>query len=161
MKNDLMLYTWNNSEIQGDKTMEQKGDFNRIDKSEKRMYGLRGLLVCGYAEEERTVFLDFIAKTGMDDIPVIFTVNEDVGKTLGELFTHDHRAGITGPSELPRSVIMSGLSQNELHNLMGMYREAGFVSQIWASLTPTSETWTLKTLLIELLAEAKAMQKKP
>ena len=140
--------------------MEQKGEFNRLDKSDKRMYGPRGLLVCGYPEEERDKFLDFTSKINLSDIPVIFAVNEDVEKILGELFTHEHQAGITGDSDLPRSVIMSGLSQNELHVLMGAYREAGFVSQIWASLTPTSETWTLKEILIELLKEARAMQKK-
>lgn len=140
--------------------MEQKGEFNKIDKSEKRMYGSRGLLVCGYSEEERSIFLDFTSKINMSDVAVIFAVNENVEKKLGELFIHEHKAGITGPSELPRAVIMSGLSQNELHGLMGAYKEAGFVNQIWASLTPTSETWTLKALLIELLAEARAMQKK-
>ena len=140
--------------------MEKKGEFNKIDKSEKRMYGSRGLLVCGYSEEERSIFLDFTSKINMSDVAVIFAVNEDVEKKLGELFIHDHNAGRTGPSELPRAVIMSGLGQNELHGLMGAYKEAGFVNQIWASLTPTSETWTLKALLIELLAEARAMQKK-
>jgi hypothetical protein len=140
--------------------MEQKGEFNRIEKSGKRMYGPRGLLVCGYAEEERNVFLDFISKINMNDLPVIFAVNGDVLKNLGELFAYEHSYGITGPSELPRAVIMSGLTQNELHGLMGAYRETGFVGQIWASLTPTSETWTLKALLVELLAEARAMQKK-
>lgn len=140
--------------------MEQNGEFNRIDKSEKRMYGPRGLLVCGYPEAERDLFLDFIDKINMTDIPVIFAVNEDVEKNLGGLFNHEHRAGIAGPSELPRAVIMSGLSQNELHNLMGAYREAGFVRQIRASLTLTSESWTLKELLVQLLAEARAMQKK-
>ena len=140
--------------------MEQKGEFNRIDKTDKRMYGPRGLLVCGYTEEERSTFLDFVSKKNMDDVPVIFAINEDVEKNLGELFTNEHKAGITGPSELPRAVIMSGLSQNELHGLMGFYKEAGFAIQIWATLTPTSETWTLKALLLELLKEARAMQKK-
>ena len=140
--------------------MEQKGEFNRIDKSEKRMYGPRGLIVCGYTEDERNIFLDFITNINIDDVPVIFAVNADVEKILGELITHDHKSGNTGPSELPRAVIMSGLSQNELHGLMGSYRKAGFESQIWASLTPTSETWTLKALLLELLAEARAMQNK-
>jgi len=140
--------------------MEQKGGFNRIDKSEKKMYGPRGLLVCGYAEEDRNRFLDFLTDINMGDIPVIFAANKDVETKLGELFTHEHSTGITMPSELPRSVIMSGLSQNELHALMGAYREAGFVSQIWASLTPVSESWTLKALLIELLSEARAMQKR-
>jgi hypothetical protein len=142
------------------KTVEKKGDFNRIEKSEKRMYGPRGLLVCGYAEKERNVFLDFISDINMNDVPVIYAVNEDVSKNLGELFAYEHRAGITGASELPRAVIMSGLTQSELHGLMGAYREVGFVTQLWASLTPTSETWTLKTLLLELLAEARAMQRK-
>ena len=140
--------------------MDQKGEFNRIDKSDKRMYGPRGLLVCGYPEEERSKFLDFISEINMSEIPVMFAVNKDVEKILGELFTHEHQAGIAGASELPRAVIMSGLSQNELHDLMGAYREAGFVAQIWASLTPTSAKWTLKELLIELLKEARAMQKK-
>lgn len=124
------------------------------------MYGPRGLLVCGYPEEERDMFLKFVLKIKMDDVPVIFAVNDDVGKTPGDLFTHKHKAGITGPSELPRAVIMSGLSRNELHTIMNEYRTAGFIKQIWASMTPTSETWTLKALLIELLAEARAMQKK-
>ena len=66
-------YTGNKTDLQGEK-MEQKGDFKRIDKSEKRMYGPRGLLVCGYAEEERSKFLDFISKINMDEIPVIFAV---------------------------------------------------------------------------------------
>ena len=140
--------------------MEQKSGFNRIDKSDQRMYGPRGILVCGYTKEERGEFLDFINKISMGDIRVIFAVNEDVEKTLSEVFTHEHQDGITGASELPRSVIMSGLTQNELHCLMRSYREEGFISQIWASLTPNSETWTLKALLIELLAEARAMQKK-
>ena len=139
--------------------MEQEGEFNRIDKSEKKMYGQRGLLVCGYPEEERGSFIEFIAKINISDIPVIFAVNNDVEKSLGELFACEYMAGITGPSDLPRSIIMSGLSQNELHDLMGAYREAGFVSQIWASLTPTSEAWTLKDLLIQLLAEARAMRR--
>ncbi len=140
--------------------MEQKAEFKKVDKSDKKMYGPRGLLVCGYPEEERETFQEFISKTEMGEIPVIFGINEDVETKLGELFTHEHRAGIKGPSELPRSVIMSGLSQNELHGLMGAYREHGFEKQLWATLTPTSETWTLKALLIELLAEARAMQKK-
>jgi hypothetical protein len=137
--------------------MEKKSGFNRIERSDKRMYGPRGLLICGYPEEERTIFLDFISKLNMEDVPVIFAGNTGIEKTMGTLLNQKSKEGITGPSDLPRSVIMSGLSQDELHRLMGTYREAGFVSQIWASLTPVNETWTLKALLIELLAEARAM----
>ncbi len=139
--------------------MEKKSGFNKIEISDKKMYGPRGLLVCGYPEEERLIFLDFISKLSMEDVPVIFAVNTDIEKTVGALLSHKHKEGVTEPSDLPRSVIMSGLSQDELHRLMDAYRGAGFVSQVWASLTPHNETWTLKALLIELLAEARAMQK--
>jgi hypothetical protein len=139
--------------------MEKRSGFNKIDRSDKKMYGPRGLLVCGYTEEERYIFLDFISKLDMEDVPVIFAGNSGIEKTVGTLLNQKHKEGVTGPSDLPRAVIMSGLSQEELHRLMETYREAGFVSQIWASLTPVNETWTLKALLIELLAEARAMQK--
>ena len=131
--------------------MEKTSGFNKIDRSDKKMYGRRGLLVCGYPEEERKIFLDFISKLNMEDLPVIFAGNTDIEKTVGTLLTLKHKEGVTGPSDLPRAVIMSGLSQEELHGLMDAYRGAGFVSQIWASLTPVNETWTLKALLIELL----------
>lgn len=139
--------------------MEEKAEFTKIDKSDKKMYGPRGLLVCGYPLEERENFLQLAEKT-MGDISVIFGVNTDVNNTLGELFKNDHNSGMTHPSDLPRAVIMSGLSQNELHNLMGAYRREGLPKQLWATLTPVSENWTLKALLVELLSEAEAMRKK-
>lgn len=139
--------------------MDQKAEFTRIDKSEKKMYGPRGLLVCGYPEKEREGFLNLAEKV-LGDIPVVFGVNTGINDLLGELFKHGSKSGITEPSDLPRAVIMSGLSQKELHSLMAAYREAGLVRQLWATLTPTSETWTLKALLIELLAEAEAMSKR-
>ncbi len=140
--------------------MEKGGGFSRIDRSEKRMHGMRGLLVCGYPEEERDTFINFISTLDMEALPVIFSVNTDIEKGVGELLTLKHKEGIIGPSDMPRAVIMSGLSHDELHRLMDAYRGAGFVSQIWATITPHNETWTLKALLIELLAEARAMQKR-
>lgn len=140
--------------------MEKTSGFNRIERSDKKMYGPRGLLVCGYPEEERNIFIDFISKLDMEALPVIFSVNTDIERSVGELLTLKHKEEISGPSDLPRAVIMSGLSQDELHGLMDAYRGAGFVSQIWATLTPANEAWSLKALLIELLAEARAMKKK-
>lgn len=138
--------------------MEEEGEFAKIDKSDERMYGARRLLVCGYSLEERDDFLEFAINI-LGEIPVIFGVNTDVENTLGDVLKHEHKAGLTVPSDLPRAVIMSGLSQNELHCLIGAYREAGLITQVWATLTPISEKWTLKNLLMELLAEANAMQK--
>lgn len=72
----------------------------------------------------------------------------------------EHKAGPAGTSDMPRAVIMSGLTQNELHLLVRSYREDGLVRQHWATLTPHSEGWTLESLLKELQAEHEAMKNK-
>jgi len=53
---------------------------------------------------------------------------------------------------------MCGLTQNELHLLMSGSRQAGMKPPLWATLTPSSETWTVQDLLKELVAEHQAMQ---
>jgi hypothetical protein len=42
---------------------------------------------------------------------------------------------------------------------MNAYRKAGLPGQLWATLTPVSENWTLDTLLLELSKEDKALKK--
>ena len=61
-------------------------------------------------------------------------------------------------SELPRAIIMAGITQNEMHGLMTGCRKSKMKQTLWATLTPTSETWTIQSLLNELAAEHKAMQ---
>jgi hypothetical protein len=55
---------------------------------------------------------------------------------------------------------MAGITQSELHRLMSACRQSTMKPTLWATLTPTSETWTIQNLLIELAAEHRAMQEK-
>jgi hypothetical protein len=56
---------------------------------------------------------------------------------------------------------MGGITQKELHQLMGTYSNNGMSPALWAVLTSTSETWSLKMLLKELDAErCKMLEKK-
>jgi hypothetical protein len=43
---------------------------------------------------------------------------------------------------------------------LATYRKEQFTPQLWATLTPISETWTLRALLKELAAEAEAFRKR-
>ena len=124
------------------------------------MYGPRGLLVCGYLEEERTDFLQLIEQIGLSGIRVVFASTHDLGTSVGDLLTRENKIGFEYPSDMPRAVVMSGLTQNELHQLLAAYRKEGFLRQIWATLTPVSEKWPLENLLKELQAENKAMKNK-
>lgn len=140
--------------------MIQKGQFTRIGKSEELMYGPRGLLVCGYPQEERDDFLKLVDKIGLVDMRVVFACSHDFGEKVGNILTYENKAGFVGESDMPRAVIMSGLTRNELHLLMAAYREAGFIRQLWATLTIHSEGWPLQKLLQELLAEHEAIKNK-
>ena len=63
-------------------------------------------------------------------------------------------------STLPRAIIVAGINENELHNLMNTCRASGMQPPQWAVLTPVSETWTLRQLVAELEAERAALEKK-
>jgi hypothetical protein len=157
----ITFYNFRTEEEKGENTgMEQKGQFTKVEKSEKPMYGPRGLLVCGYTEEERTVFLDLVDKAGLAGIRVVFASSRALGTSVGDLLNREGKEESDDAPNMPRAVIMSGLTQNELHNLMAAYRKSGFPRQLWAALTPVSEGWPLEQLLIELETEDRIMKSK-
>ena len=135
------------------------GTFSKVEKSSKTMYGPRGILACGYTKEEQTTFFSLLKKIRMDTIPVRFPVDADGSKSLKTIF-EEAETGQTGHSSLKRAVIMSGLTQEELHRLIASHRESGLTRPLWASLTPVSESWALKDLLEELAREDAAMKKR-
>ena len=139
--------------------MKQEGTFQKVEKTDTRMYGPRGVLVCGYPAADHPFFLSLLEKTGLMDVPVIFVSGEAASAGLGELLALDDRHGEGTDSALQRAVVMSGFSQKELHILISAYRESGGAAQLWATLTPVSEGWSLTALLTELAAEAAAVRK--
>jgi hypothetical protein len=135
------------------------GTFQRVERSAERMYGPKGIVVCGYPPAEHEPLADALAQIGLGDRPLLFTGLKDAGRTLQEVFSSGDRSGMGEPSDLPRALILSGFTQQELHTLMSAYRQAALPSQLWATLTPVSEHWTLGNLLDELLKEAEAFRR--
>jgi hypothetical protein len=137
-----------------------EGTFQKVGKSAKRMYGPKGILVCGYSPAEHIPLADVLGQIGFNDRPIVFVRNEDLNKTLRQLLNSDDRTGMGNASDMARAIVMSGFTQQELHMLMTAYRKAQLPKQHWATLTPVSENWTIKALLVELAAEARAFKKK-
>ncbi|WP_027370801.1 DUF3783 domain-containing protein [Desulfovermiculus halophilus] len=140
--------------------MKHKGKFQKVSAAAKRMYGPRVILVCGYPQDEHEPFLSFLKKTKVADFPVVFAVQTDLERKVGEIIDQEHKSGFLHSSPMPRAVIMSGVTGKEMNSLMQGYRKARFPLQLWASLTPTSEAWTLQELLSELEVESRAMRGK-
>ena len=136
------------------------GGFEKVSQSDERMYGPRKLLICGFSADIQPHVVKLLEILKLSDIPRIWVTAEHAGSLISDLLALDDNAGRGVASELPRAIIMSGLTQNELHLLMSGSREAGMKPPLWATLTPTSESWSIQDLLKELAAEHAAMQRR-
>ncbi len=137
--------------------MSDTNTFSRVEHSAQRLYGPRALLVCGFTADGQSALLDMVQATQIEDLTIVFAATDDLETGLGVLFESASLSGRSEPSRMPAAVIMAGISEAELHQLMEGYRSAGLPWPLWATLTPTSETWTLRALLKELAAERAAL----
>jgi hypothetical protein len=137
-----------------------QGTFTKVSHSDKRLYGPRTLIVCGYAVADQQILCDLLASLGLRDIPLKFIGEDSAGQSLGSIAALRGCCGWGKPSTLARAVIMAGITEAELQRIMTGYRAAGLAGQLWATLTPTSETWPVSVLLAELAAEKAAFEKR-
>ena len=137
-----------------------EGDFEKVSASDKPMYGPRKLLICGFSADIQPHVAKLLEILKLADVQRIWVAGEHAGSLISEVLTLEDNTGWGVSSELPRAIIMCGLTQKELHILMSVSREAGMKPPLWATLTPTSETWTIRDLLRELAAEHEAMKRR-
>jgi len=137
-----------------------EGGFEKVSPSDKPMYGPRKLLICGFSADIQPHVVKLMEILKLSEIPRIWVTEEHAGSLISEVLALEDNTGWGVSSDLPRAIIMCGLTQNELHLLMSGSREAGMKPPLWATLTPTSENWAVQDLLKELAAEHLAMQQK-
>jgi len=137
-----------------------QGGFNKIDASDAKMYGSRGIILCGYDISEQEKFAELLIENGVDNIHLVSANETHVEQTLGEIVASPDRTGFGTKSTLPRASILSGITEKELHLIISMVRGSEMPGQLWASMTPTSETWKLKDLLAELIREREEFRKR-
>lgn len=136
------------------------GTFEKVQHSDSRMYGTPKLLLCGFSVQAQPAFLEVLKMVGLEDIAIVWANEDNQKETLSVLLALPNGAGKGRGSTLPRAIIVSGITQNQLHTLMTLCRKSGMQQSLWAALTPTSETWPLELLLNELQAERKALSER-
>jgi hypothetical protein len=139
--------------------MSDEGTFKPVDENEQVMYGPRGLLLVGFSKKEQDQVTGAL-EGKLAELKVVFATEDAGEETLGDLLGREAFFGRGSEARLERAVVMSGISQRELHTIMQLYKGLGLPSPLWAALTPTSETWKLNNLLKELSAERKAFQER-
>jgi hypothetical protein len=133
--------------------------FEKITSSDKLLYGPEKLIVCGFSADVQPKFETVLRMAGLEQVPTVWALESQADSRLSELAALPSGAGQGESSTLPRAIIVAGISEGQLQTLMAVCRKTGMKQALWATLTPTSETWQLKDLLAELLAERKALQK--
>ena len=123
--------------------------------SQQRMHGLNYHVFIRHLIVDKTLEL-----IGLSEIPKVWVTEHQANIQVGELVKLRDNTGFGVSSELPRAIIMAGITQNEMHGLMTGCRKSKMKQTLWATLTPTSETWTIQSLLSELAAEHREMQKR-
>lgn len=141
------------------KPQKETGTFNAIGSGNKRMFGDTALLVSGFTPDEQSHLKAILRDVFPDQAPTVFVDDSLKARTLAELASNPNLGTEGTSSSLPRAIIMSGLTEKELHGVMSAYRSAGLPHPIWASMTPVSSTWSLQALLEELRKEKDELRK--
>ena len=134
------------------------GTFAKVsDSSEKLLYGPRKMLLCGFSSQAQDKMGAFLEMIGMADIDRVWASPGDGEKSVGELMGLSNDTGRGSDSDLPRAIVMAGITEKELHLLVDSCRRAGMRKALFATLTPVSENWSLGNLLNELGREREAL----
>ena len=132
--------------------------FSKIGRSDQRLYGPPKLLLCGFPAAAQSNLQKVLAAIGLDRLPVVWIAETQAEMPLRELLELPAGSGEGVSSALPRALIACGITENQLHALMNACRQSGMRQALWATLTPTSENWTVSYLLEHLMAEREQFQ---
>ena len=133
--------------------------FEKVTLSDKPLYGPEKLIVCGFSAEVQPKFEAVLDMAGLKKVPIVWALQSQVDTRLSELTALPSDSGRGESSTLPRAIVVAGITERQLQTLMAVCRKAGMKQALWATLTPTSESWRLKELLAELSAEREALRK--
>ena len=123
------------------------------------MFGATALIVSGYSDVDRKALSALMQAHSLDTIPTVFIDLDRAHLSLETLARERDISPAPSAPALRRAIVMSGLSEQELHALMNAYRESGMPRQLWASVTPVSRHWSLCALLDELSKEKEELRK--
>lgn len=137
-----------------------EGKFEKVTQTDTPLYGPRKLLLAGFGKSAQPKFLTVLKMAGLTGLPVVWVGEKDKDQKISSLLAQEDDTGFGMGSSLHRAIIVSGILEKELHLLMNICKKTGMKKTLWAVVTPTSESWTLESLLKELERERKAMSRK-
>lgn len=131
--------------------------FRKVERDRERRFGSPGILLAGYAAAEAAAIRALLDRIGAAAVPLVACSAALLERTVADALAAVDPGEPAGPGQLPRVLLMSGLTGEEFHRLMDEFGETGLPRPIFAAATPTNLQFTVKQLLVELLREQRAM----
>ncbi|MGC9366609.1 MAG: DUF3783 domain-containing protein [bacterium] len=134
--------------------------FKKVSKSAEKMFGPEKVLFAGFDVDQQNIINQAMSKSRFKHYSWVFVGNLKINSSLDELLKMDSGHGLNESSDMSSAVILSGFTENDLHQFMTFFKKFNFPPNLWAVVTPTSIHWTCRKLLEELSAEDRAMKNK-
>jgi hypothetical protein len=138
---------------------KHKGTFQRIDDDQEQGLGPPALLICGFPTEIGETLRAALRKIGTPDHRLVFCTPSMVKRTLAEALAGDDSEETALPDQLPRVMVLSGLSGVQINNLLQGWSETGLPRPIFAGVTPHNLAFPVGKLLKELIQEQRGMNR--
>ena len=135
-------------------------DFEAVQPDEKRGFGQAAILVCGCPAERRPQLDQFVRENNFAATPLIYAGTPDLDLKMKDVFGKD-AAVLPEESRMPWAIVFSGLPNREFCRFIDRYRAVlGPPIPFWGVRMPPAENWTLRRLLGNYHAEARAFARK-
>lgn len=131
--------------------------FRKLDNDDRRGHGPRLILIGGFQANEVMILKEFVDKVLPEKAHLRLCTAKMLEKTLGEALNQSFDDDPAPPEKLPCFLLLSGLSNQEIHAVINRYSTTGLPRPLFASATPANVNFLLRQLLLELLEEHKAM----
>jgi Domain of unknown function (DUF3783) len=137
-----------------------QAEFRRIDQDEGGPLGPDAVLLCGYSIEESRGISSLLGRIEASGHRVILCTEAMLGQTLAEALGTADEALPVPPDKLPRVIVLSGMTGEQVRALLDQYSALKLPRPIFATVTPTNRSFTVRDLLVDLLKEHRAVKAK-
>ena len=136
-------------------------DFEALSEDEQAGLGPAAVLLAGFEAAEETPISQLLSGAGAPEHALIRCRVSMLDQTLHDALAEPAPGELARADQLPRVLILSGLSNRQLHAVIDGFADTGLRRPVWASATENSLQMTLKALLTHLLAEQQAAMERP
>jgi hypothetical protein len=134
--------------------------FEKVTHTDRSIYGPRKLILCGFSQQAQSKFKTLLDMIGIANLPLVWVGSDQLDQSIEKILSLPDDSGSDKVTGEDRAIVVAGIAEKELHQLMSGCRQAGMRGALWAALTPTSVQWTMSQLIAELKAERAAMAKR-